>query len=61
MTGDVQAQLVTLACSNAPQQGRVRWRLGLLADTMMALGDIDSLSNVTVHERLKKTNLNPGA
>ncbi len=60
ITGDIEAKLVTLACSEPPL-GRGRWTLRLLADTMVELGYIDSLSNVSVHERLKKTNLNPGA
>ena len=37
ITGDVEAQLVTLACSDAPQ-GRARWTLRLLADKMVELG-----------------------
>jgi len=60
ITGDIEAKLVTLACSEPPL-GRGRWTLRLLADKMVELGYIDSLSNVAVHERLKKTNLNLGA
>ena len=60
ITGDIEAQLVTLACSDPPQ-GRARWTLRLLADKMVELGYIDTISNVAVYQRLKKTNLSRGA
>lgn len=60
ITGDIEARLVTLACSDAPQ-GRARWTLRLLADKMVELGSIDTISNVAVYQRLKKTNLSLGA
>ena len=60
ITGDVEAQLVTLACSDAPQ-GRARWTLRLLADKMVELGYLQSISNVAIGQRLKKTRLSPGA
>lgn len=60
ITGDIEAKLVTLACSDPPQ-GRARWTLRLLADKMVELGYLESISNVAVYERLKKTNLSPGA
>lgn len=59
ITGDLEARLVTLACSDPPD-GRSRWTLRLLADQMVALGYVDSLSNVAVYQRLKKTRLSPG-
>jgi len=59
ITGDIEAKLVTLACS-APPEGRSRWTLRLLADKMVELGYIDSITNVAVHQRLKKTRLSPG-
>jgi transposase len=59
VTGDVEAHLVTLACSDPPE-GQKRWTLRLLADKMVELGHLDSLSHVTVGERLKKTNSSPG-
>ena len=59
ITGDVEARLVTLACSDPPN-GRSRWTLRLLADTMVELGYIESITNVAVYHRLKKMNLNPG-
>jgi len=60
ITGDLEAKLVTLACSDPPD-GRARWTLRLLADTMVELGYIESISNVAIYQRLKKMNLNRGA
>jgi putative transposase len=59
VTGDIEARLVLLACSDPPE-GRKRWTLRLLAEQMVVLGHVDSLSNVTVYERLKKMKSNPG-
>jgi len=59
ITGDVEARLITLACSDPPE-GRGRWTLRLLADTMVQLGYIESITNVAVYQRLKKMNLNLG-
>lgn len=53
VTGDVEAQLVVLACSEPPD-GYDRWTLQLLADRLVELEVIDSISPVTVHRRLKK-------
>ena len=60
ITGEIEAKLVTLACSDAPE-GRARWTLRLLAHKMVELGYIDTISNVAVYQRLKKTNSSPGA
>jgi transposase len=57
--GDVEAKLVTLCCSEPPN-GRSKWSLRLLADKMVELNYVDSISYVTVREVLKKTNLNLG-
>ena len=57
--GDVEAKLVTLCCSEPPK-GRSKWSLRLLADKMVELNYVDSISYVTVRDVLKKTNLNPG-
>lgn len=59
MTGEVEAQLILLACSDPPE-GRKRWTLRLLAEQMVLLGHVPSLSNVTVHQRLKKMPSNRG-
>lgn len=57
--GEVEAHLVQLCCSEPPK-GRARWTLRLLADKMVELKYVDSLSYVTVREVLKKMNLNLG-
>ena len=59
MTGEIEAQLILLACSDPPD-GRKRWTLRLLAEQMVLLGHVPSLSNVTVYQRLKKMRSNPG-
>jgi putative transposase len=59
ITGDLEAKLVLLACSEPPE-GRKRWTLRLLAEQMVTLGYLDALSNVAVYKRLKKTSLNRG-
>jgi hypothetical protein len=57
--GDVEAKLVTLCCSEPPK-GYAKWSLRLLADRMVELNYVESISHVTVRSILKKTNLNPG-
>lgn len=57
--GDVEAKLVTLCCSEPPK-GYTKWSLRLLAEKMVALNYVDSISHVTVRTVLKKKNLNPG-
>jgi hypothetical protein len=58
--GDVEQKLIHLACSDPPQ-GRCRWTLCLLADQMIALGMVTSVSPETVRRALKKTTSNPGS
>lgn len=57
--GDVEAKLVTLCCSEPPK-GFAKWSLRLLADKMVELKYVESISHVTVRRILKKTNLSPG-
>ena len=59
MTGELEAQITLLACSNAPE-GCSHWTLRLLADRAVELGYVESLSHVTVGETLKKTKSSPG-
>lgn len=59
LDGAAEAQLLLLACSDAPD-GHSRWTLRLLADKVVALGIVDSLSDVTVMKTLKKTKSSPG-
>jgi transposase len=59
ITGEIEAQLIVLACSDPPE-GHNRWTLRLLADRMVALGYFDSISHVAIGNRLKKMHLNLG-
>jgi putative transposase len=60
LTGEVEAQLTLLACS-APPEGHAAWTLRLLADELVVLGVLESVSHTTVGEWLKKTNSSLGA
>jgi transposase len=57
--GEKEAKLITLACSEAPE-GYARWTLQLLADKMVELKYMESISHQAVRGVLKKTNLNLG-
>ena len=52
--GVVEAHLIAMACSEPPA-GRARWSLRLLADRVVELGYVDSLSHEAVRQALKKT------
>lgn len=54
--GEFEAQLVKLACSEAPE-GRTRWTIQLLRDKLIELKIVDTVSTMTVCNTLKKTNL----
>jgi transposase len=57
--GDTEAKLVTLCCSEPPK-GFAKWSLRLLANKMVELKYVESITHVTVRNVLKKTNLSPG-
>src|SRR5262249_42757452 len=59
LTGDLEARITLLACSDPPQ-GRARWTLRLLADKAVELGYVESISHVAIGETLKKTKSSPG-
>jgi transposase len=59
LTGEVEAQLTLLACSDPPE-GYARWTMRLLADKLVELELVEEISHVAVWERLKKTNCTPG-
>ena len=52
--GDFEAHLVALSCSEPPE-GFSRWSLRLLADKVIELDYIDSISHETIRRVLKKT------
>jgi len=52
--GDFEAHLVALSCSEPPE-GQAQWSLRLLADKVVELGYVESVSYETVRRVLKKT------
>lgn len=52
--GDAEAHLIALSCSEPPD-GYSQWSLRLLADKMVELEYVDSVSHETVRRVLKKT------
>lgn len=54
--GEFGAQLIALACSTVPE-GRKRWTVRLLAEKMVELAIVPSVSPMTVCNTLKKLNL----
>jgi transposase len=56
--GEVEAHLIALSC-NKPTEGRNRWTLRLLADRMVELEYIDSISHESVRQVLKKNQIKP--
>ena len=53
ITGEVEAHLTVLACSQPPA-GKAHWTLQMLADKLVELQLVDSISDVAVMHRLKK-------
>ena len=53
LDGHQEAQLIALACSQPPQ-GHERWTLRLLADKLVELEIVDTISYQTVRRVLKK-------
>jgi transposase len=59
LDGNAEARLVQLACSAAPN-GQAQWSLQLLADTLIELEVVETVSRETVRTTLKKMNLSLG-
>lgn len=57
--GVVEANLIALRCSDPPE-GHSSWTLRLLADEMVRLEYVESISHEGVNQLLKKTKSNPG-
>jgi transposase len=57
--GEVEAKLVQLCCSDPPA-GYAKWSLRLLAEKMVELNYVESISYVAVGNTLKKMNLSLG-
>ena len=54
--GEFEARLLQLACSDAPE-GHARWTIRLLAEKLVELQIVPTVSTMTVCNTLKKTNL----
>ena len=59
LDGHAEARLIAIACSEPPE-GRNEWTLRLLADKLVELRVVDSVSHMTISRTLKKTNLSRG-
>lgn len=59
LDGKGHALLVATACSTPPD-GRASWSMQLLADRLVELKVVDSISDETVRRALKKTKLSRG-
>lgn len=59
LDGEVEAQLIALACS-APPEGKERWSMKMLADKLVELDVVTSISDETVRLGLKKMSSNRG-
>ena len=53
LTGREEARLTAIACSEPPE-GHSRWTIRLLADELVDLGIVDTISRETVRKVLKK-------
>ena len=60
LDGEAEAHLIALACSDAPE-GHAKWSVRLLADRMVVLEYVESVSRETVRRTLKKMRLNRGS
>jgi transposase len=59
LDGEAEAQLVALSCSEPPK-GRVRWSMRLLANRLVELHVVETVSDETVRRVLKKTRSSRG-
>lgn len=59
ITGEVEARITHIACTEAPN-GRAVWTTQLIADEIVRLELLESISAKSVERVLKKANLPPG-
>ena len=59
LDGDQEAHLLAITCSEPPE-GHGHWSLRLLAERMVELEYVETVSHETVRQTLKKMNSNPG-
>ena len=59
ITGEVEAHMVAIACSDPPE-GRGSWTLQMIADRLVELKVVESISATAVGTTLKKINFSRG-
>ena len=59
LDGAGEARLIALACSSPPE-GRASWTLQMLADKLVELRVVESISDETVRQALQKTSSSRG-
>ena len=59
VTGEVEARICAIACSDPPE-GTSRWTMQAIADELVRLEIVDSISDTTVCKVMKKTNSSRG-
>lgn len=59
LTGEVEAHLIAIVCSEPPA-GESRWKLQAIAERLVELGVVESLSHTSVATVLKKMNSSLG-
>lgn len=59
LTGEVEAHLIAIACSEPPA-GESRWKLQAIADRLVELQIVEALSHTSVATVLKKMKSSPG-
>lgn len=57
VTGEIEARIIALACSEPPK-GYSRWSVRLLRDKVVELQIVDCIGRETIRTTLKKHNLN---
>ncbi|VEP13342.1 transposase [Hyella patelloides LEGE 07179] len=60
LDGESEAHLIALTCSSPPE-GQGRWTMKMLVEQMVQLGHVESISDETVRQTLKKTNSSLGS
>jgi transposase len=59
ITGDIEAMICTIACSKAPE-GASRWTMQMIADKLIQLKVVETISDTAVCDVMKKTRLSRG-
>jgi len=57
--GTIETKVTLLACSEPPE-GRSSWTMQLIADKLVELEGVDSISAMSIHRTLKKVKPSPG-